>query len=205
MAQDIRNMIKDHKPENPGSLSQGHEARFAERLEAAFSEKKDRKGVSWWRIAAMIVAFVGVAMFAYFSMSKDDTLKPGEDIVQEDQGLQPETVDTPEVPQITLGDLSPGLKKVEDFYTNGINVQLASLEINDDNRELIDGYMERLGELDAEYQKLNNELNELGPSEATVNALINNLQLRLEMLFKLKNKLKELKDNENEQFNSTTA
>jgi len=56
--------------------------------------------------------------------------------------------------------------------------------------------------LDKEYKLLNKELNDVGPSEASVNALIDNLKLRLELLFKLKNKLKELKNIENEEFSS---
>jgi uncharacterized small protein (DUF1192 family) len=101
-----------------------------------------------------------------------------------------------------LATLSPDLKKVEEFYRAGINVQLASLKITDDNRELVDGYMQRLAALNKEYERLNAELNQYGPSEATVTALIDNLKLRLELLFKLKNKLKELKNQNNEEFNA---
>jgi hypothetical protein len=79
---------------------------------------------------------------------------------------------------------------------------LASLQVNDENNELIDGYLERLTELDTEYSKLNNEMNLNGPSEETVTALIDNLKFRLELLFKLKNKLKELKNLNNEEFSS---
>ena len=62
--------------------------------------------------------------------------------------------------------------------------------------------MQQLSELDKEYQRLTLDLNEAGPTEATITALIDNLQLRLELLFKLKNKLKELKNQNNEQINS---
>ena len=55
--------------------------------------------------------------------------------------------------------------------------------------------MNRLDVLNNDYLLLNKELNESGPNEANVNALIDNLKLRLELLFKLKNKLKELKLN----------
>jgi len=47
---------------------------------------------------------------------------------------------------------------------------------------------------------LNAELGRVGPTEATVTALIDNLKLRLDLLFKLKNKLKELKKQNNEEF-----
>jgi hypothetical protein len=103
--------------------------------------------------------------------------------------------------QITLGDLSPDLKKVEDYYMTGINVQLASLKFTEDNKALIEGYMRQLSELNDEYKNLNAELNTNGPSEATITAMIDNLKLRLELLFKLKNKLKELKNQKDEKIN----
>ena len=82
----------------------------------------------------------------------------------------------------------------------GINVQLASLKITKENKDLVNGYMQRLAELDKEYTTLNLELNKVGPTEATVTALIDNLKMRLDLLFKLKNKLKELKNQDNEEF-----
>jgi hypothetical protein len=58
--------------------------------------------------------------------------------------------------------------------------------------------MEQLSGLDQEYKVLNNELNAMGPNDQTITALIKNLQLRLQLLLKLKNKLNELKSSENE-------
>ncbi|MCB0457805.1 MAG: hypothetical protein KDC91_08685, partial [Flavobacteriaceae bacterium] len=82
---------------------------------------------------------------------------------------------------------------------------LASLQRTPENEELINGYLQRLEELNNAYTLLNKELNEVGPSEATIAALIDNLQLRLELLFKLKNKLKELKNLENETISNIQA
>ncbi|MEZ4858783.1 MAG: hypothetical protein R2781_08230 [Flavobacteriaceae bacterium] len=110
-----------------------------------------------------------------------------------------------QTPTITIGSLSPDLKKVEDFYITGINQQLASLNRTPENEELVNGYLQRLEELNNAYNLLNKELNEVGPSEATITALIDNLQLRLELLFKLKNKLKELKSLENETISNIQA
>ena len=84
----------------------------------------------------------------------------------------------------------------------GINLQLASLKIAPENKELVDGYMSQLSILDKEYKKLNLELNKEGPTEATITALIDNLKLRLELLFKLKNKLNEFKTQENEKIDN---
>jgi len=53
--------------------------------------------------------------------------------------------------------------------------------------------MKQLSELDEEYQRLNKEISESGISEEMVNAMIDNLKLRVELLSKLKRKLAELK------------
>ncbi len=189
MAQDIRKMMQQG-PTKGEQLPKGHEARFEEKLKEAFSDKKEKKPFLFWiKIAAVIVVFLGLG---YWFVNLDDGTEGPE--------IADDTIENTEVPGITLGDISPELKKVEDFYLNGIQLQLASLEEDSDNKELIDGYKKRLAELDAEYKRLGEQMNEVGPTEATINALIDNLKLRLELLFKLKNKLKELKQLENEQF-----
>ena len=194
MAQDIREMLKDFRPEGP-KLSEGHETRFEKSLETAFSKRKRNSSFFWVKIAASVAILLSVAYFGFdYFVTKGST--------------GTEIVDTPtinETPIITIGDLSPDLKKVEDFYVTGINQQLASLNRTPENEELINGYLQRLEELNTAYTKLNEELNEVGPSEATITALIDNLQLRLELLFKLKNKLKELKNLENETITNIQA
>jgi hypothetical protein len=135
-----------------------------------------------------------VGYFGYVSILEEPEVEIAETPINKEEYLN----------QISLGDISPNLKKMEEFYTKGINVQLTSLSQSDDeeNKELVEGYLLRFNELDEEYARLTIELNKVGPTEETINALIDNLKLRLELLFKLKNKLKELKNQENEQFKS---
>jgi predicted negative regulator of RcsB-dependent stress response len=197
MAQDIRKLIKEQAPDSP-SLPKGHEARFQERLEQEMGstdvisiERRNGSNRLWLRIAAIAVIVVITGVFGYIYISDEDQNQ----IVETD--VKKENVNN----QLTLGDLSPDLKKIEDYYKTGINVQLASLKITKDNKALIDGYMGQLKELNDEYKVLNAELNNNGPSEATITALIDNLKLRLELLFKLKNKLKELKNQKDEKIN----
>lgn len=190
MARDIRKMLKEH-PQTGQKLSDGHEAKFEAKLKRSFNERKT-KSLPWLKIAAVFAIAVAIAFVGYNSLSE----KTNETIAD-----TTEQENVMEAPKLTLGDLSPDLKKVEDYYMTGINVQLASLQINKDNKELIDGYMKQLSELDKEYQELNRELSAVGPTEETINALIDNLKIRLELLFKLKNKLNELKNKNNEDYN----
>ena len=185
MGQDIRKMMRDYTPETP-RLSDGHEMRFEEKLRQL--DEKPSSGFGWRKIAAVFIVMLAAGALAYYLLDFDGSAST--ELVD---NTNTELLDQNE-PQITMGDLSPDLKKVEDYYMAGINVQLASLKVNDENKELVDSYMIKLNELDAEYQILNKELNEVGPSESTITALIDNLQLRLELLFKLKNKLEELKN-----------
>ncbi|MBT8276363.1 MAG: hypothetical protein KJO39_09490 [Bacteroidia bacterium] len=191
MGQDIRKMMRDYTPETT-KLSEGHETRFEARLKA-LEAKPDRNMFFYLKVAAIVVVLISVGWFAFYSLNGGI----------QDNGItavEEENVTENVAESFTLGDISPDLKKIESYYTTGINVQLASLQVNEDNKELVDGYMQRLSELDIEYQVLNKELNEVGPNEATITALVDNLQLRLELLFKLKNKLKELKKQNNENY-----
>jgi len=196
MGQDIRNMLKEGASDHP-KLSDGHEMRFAKKLEQAFPKKEKKPSFLWLKIAATIIVFMGLGYLTYTNFNKEEIVGPELADTEGNENAMDQ--------EFTLGDLSPDLKKVEEFYTTGIEVQLASLKDNEDNKELIEAYMKRLKELDVEYKKLNKELNEVGPTEATITALVDNLRLRLELLFKLKNKLKELKQLENEQFEEISA
>ena len=60
--------------------------------------------------------------------------------------------------------------------------------------------MEQMADLDEEYQRLNMEISQNGPNEQSIDAMIGNLQLRLELLYKLKNKLKEINQSKDEQY-----
>lgn len=210
MAQDIRELLKN-RPEKDEKMSSNHEDVFLAKLDTHFpldaSVDKTTGNASffWLKVAAVAIVFLTVGFFGYQYISSQN----GETTVNEQfaETTQEDKKNTEilKQPKLTLGDLSPDLKKVEDFYLTGINVQLASLDENDDNKELIEGYKKRIAELDVEYNRLNNELTETGPTEATINALIDNLKLRLDLLFKLKNKLKELKTLDNEKFNDLQA
>lgn len=201
MARDIKKMFENYTPET-SELPKGHEARFEAKLNKAFSEtvceKKDTS-FPWLKIAAVAIVFFSVSFFGYQQLSKKD-LEITENTTNSVVENNPENLEKNDAPKLTLATLSPDLKKVEEYYMTGINMQLASLKINGENKEFVEGYMQRLSELDKEYTLLNAELNKVGPSEATVTALIDNLKMRLDLLFKLKSKLKELKNQNNEEF-----
>ncbi|WP_169718947.1 hypothetical protein [Aequorivita capsosiphonis] len=200
-------MFENYESES-SELHQGHEARFEAKLEAALAENiqeensigkiKKQNSRSWLKIAASLAILLAVSFFGYLQMNTTEV--DGSNTNKSIVGTESEKIENSEKTKRSLADISPDLKKVEEYYMAGINVQLASLKINPENKDLVDGYMQRLSELDKEYTSLNVELAKVGLTETTVTALIDNLKLRLDLLFKLKNKLKELKTQNNEDF-----
>ncbi len=187
MGQDLRDLFKDEKNKKY-VLRKGHETRFSERLEDAFPPRK-RSAFFYIRIAASIAVLLSVGFFVYQDYHISEPMKTT--VLQKDNGAK-------EAGEISLGDLSPDLKRVEHYYVNTINMELSQLNVSADNKVIVDDFMERLNELNTEYRVLIKELNETGPNEQTITALIKNLQLRLQLLQKLKEKLNQLKSSINE-------
>jgi GH15 family glucan-1,4-alpha-glucosidase len=195
MAQDLRELMRETKVDGL-EQREGHQSRFQDRLAKALPEqdKNEHKGaatnLSWnffLKIAAVIILAGGIVWF----VSKNSLTNTDTEIVSTDADLQEK-----EDAAVQLSDLSPQFKKVEDYYLASINVEIARLEITDENKELVDAFLKQLAELDAEYARLNKEITESGISEEMVNAMVENLRLRLELLSKLKKKLSELKASE---------
>jgi len=179
MAQDLRDLFKDNQIKSNIAMSEGHKARFLEKLDRELPQETGSKHVKLWGIAASVIVLLGLSYGA---------LQFGSQVGPE----QPEEMGAPGVS--TLGDVSPELKKVEDFYLASINLQLSKIELTLDNKELFDGYLTKLEELNTEYQILNLELTENGPNALTVDALINNLKLRLNLLIRLQDQIKALEE-----------
>ncbi len=196
MGHDLREMFnKEREKQNP-VMKKGHEDRFLSRLEEEMPVQQAKKRVHtafWLQMAASVAVLVSVGLYFLGSDNKQDVNEAGTKVV--DSNVQEATT-------ISLGDLSPDLKKIENYYLSNINLELSDLQVDPDNKEVMDNFMERLGELDAEYRRLNQELNQFGPNDQTINALIGNLQLRLQLLQKLKSKLNQLKSSKNEQKSS---
>jgi hypothetical protein len=181
MAQDLRNLFEEEQKDQHIKMSDDHEARFLEKLDQELPvKKKSAYKFSYMQIAASVVLLLGLSFGAYqfFHVSTEPT----------------EPTKVVETNFKTLGDFSPDLKKVEDYYLASINLELSKVKLTPENKELFDGYVERLKELNDEYDKLTIELNENGPNEETLDALIANLKFRLNLVMRLKEKLQEFNE-----------
>ena len=190
MGQDLRELFKKQREDQHFQMKAGHEDRFINRLEEEFPlQKKTTIDFRWLGIAASVVF---LAVISVFFFKKEPVNDDGVTVVQQ-------TSEQPVKQTIGLGDLSPDLQKIETYYVANINLALSKLEVSDDNKELVDGYLERLEELNKEYEVLSKELNEIGPNDQTIAAMVQNLQLRAQLLQKLNEKLNQLKSSKNEQ------
>lgn len=201
MAQDIRDMFGKEDSGNGEKLIRGHQKRFEARLDREFPQEKSGNNFFFLRIAAILVVALGVGFF--FWNNSGNTIE--ENQVVETPINDPEEEETPAEKQFQLSDISPEFKKIETYYLAGINMELAKLEVTNDNKALIDAFMLELAELDKEYQRLNAELAQSGPNEQTIEAMIANLQLRLDLMIKLKNKLNEMKNSKNKNYENLQA
>jgi hypothetical protein len=179
MAQDLRNLFNEDPKDQHVKMSEGHEARFLQKLDNALPKGNKSSQFSFLNIAASVIVLLGLS-YGAFQLFQGPNIEP--ETHQVVSNLK------------TLGDVSPDLKKVEDFYLASINLELSKVELTPDTKELFDGYVARLKELNEEYDRLTIELNENGPNEETLNALIDNLKFRLNLVMRLKEKLQEFND-----------
>ena len=180
MPKDIRKMLENY-PEESVNLSADHSKKFESKLmKELHQEKPKRRTVYWLSIAASLALLITVVVKFI------DGPGPGPD---------PDPIeDNTTTKQISLGNISPELNTIETYYINSINLELSQLEMTDENKELVDSYLTKIGELTKEYKSLTTELNKNGVNDQTIDALISNLQLRLQLLKRLKKQLNTFKD-----------
>jgi len=204
MGQDIREMFASEEQVGKEKLSKGHQRRFEARLEEALPVKKKRKNYSsFFQIAAVLVVALGIGAFFFFNTNQDPVQNNNQMV--ETPGQESATDEKVRSTEYRLSDVSPEFKKIEDYYMASVNIQLAKLDMTPGNKELIDAFMMKLETLNEEYIALNAEIQETGLNEETVEAMIANLQLRLDLLKKLKTKLNEIKQSKDNRYENYQA
>lgn len=185
MPKDIRDILKEAKGSR--ELKENHRQRFEARLLQLHKPKK-KSNFFFLKVAASILL---VAAIGYFSL-------PTSPVDAESQPVVSTKI-------TSLSSVSPEMKQIEDYYVTAINYELSSIEITPENQEILDDYLEKVGKLTDDYQRLNAELSKNGINEKTINALITNLQLRLQLLVQLKDTLNEMKTSKNEENENITV
>lgn len=198
MAQDIRELFKNDLSIPDEGLKRGHEARFNARLDAHFgkAEKAKAEGYLWMKIAAVLVVVIAIS-----GLLLNNPLSSG---AQADQPTEVHAVANAQPTKVQLSDFSPEYKQIEDRYLASIHMELAQLNVTEDNKAIVDAFMGQLEELNQEYDRLNADLVATGVNDQNIQALIDNLQFRLDLLTKLKDKLNELQESQNNEIQTNT-
>lgn len=173
MQKDIKKMFENYIGVK-ANLSANHHDKFQKKLMKEMHLNKSRFQIyKWVSIAASVLLIVSLA-YSFYTKDPVEIKTPNENIIR-------------------LGSISPELNTIENYYINSIHLELSELEMTDENKELLDGYLSKIEELTKEYTLLTKELNTKGVNDKTIDALISNLQLRLQLLQRLKKKLNSLK------------
>jgi hypothetical protein len=180
MQQDIREQLKKYKGENV-ELSSNHTHKFEALLQQEmYQQKPKKKTFKWLSIAASVVLLISLGVKFYPTKNTATNLTDTE--IESTQK------------QITLGNISPEFNAIETYYTNSINLEISQLDLSEEYKEIVDSYLLKISELTKEYKSLTKELNTKGVNDATIDALIRNMQLRLQLFQRLKKQLNELKN-----------
>ena len=173
MPKDLREILKNETMETE-KLSKNHRKNFEAKLQKELHTER-KASTMFWKIAASFLVIIGLgSSIFYFSNNS---------VVEDTSIAKIES----------LGSISPELKTIENYYLASIQTEISNLEETPENKVLLDGYLEKISELTIDYKELTEELNEQGLNEKPINALIENLQLRLKLLYQLKEQLDELK------------
>lgn len=203
MAQDIRELLKQDKQLPSEQMREGHRERFMDRLDEQLPVQPNKSSNTyfWLKIAASVVVIFSISLMTFNQFVGNDT-------------NDTQIVDNTEVKNSTvllnkqsspLAEISPEYEELENSVLTTIKVQLSQITIDDTNRELVESFMVRLEKLNSEYQQLNKELMQVGPNQQSVEAMIENLKLRLSLLSRLNDKLKELEKIANESYDEIQA
>ncbi len=147
----------------------GHEERFLSKLQYRNSERA--KGVSWWKPLA--VAASVLFAFGLFLGSATDVFKGGD----------------------SLAEVSPEVSNTERYFAGVIEQQLNLLEQEDspEAEKLVSDAMKQLDQLEDEYSQLKSDLLEGGDQKILLSAIVQNFQMRIDLLEDVMEKLENVK------------
>ena len=177
MRQNLKQKFEEERSKNYKRKA-NHEDVFIESLYTELPLKK-RSSLFKLKVAASIVILIGIGFTSYFLINP---------LINNAQNTM----------AYSLKNISPELKEIENFYTNSINKSLTEINQSDHKPDAVNRYMNRLSILKKEHKVLIKELNDEGPNSQSINVLIHNLKLQLELLQELKEQLNPVKKEINE-------
>ncbi len=115
-----------------------------------------------------------------------------------------EHVFSPDAKKMSLGEVSPEYRNVEQYYVNQVNMmetQIEDIWINDHPREK-EMLLEELDGMDKIYDELQRDLKANPNDERVINAMINHYQSKINVMNYILSQLKEIQSENENEYNS---
>ncbi len=166
-----KDFFEDSEPSN------GHFERFNRKLEMRFQAKVVKRSIGPYLLRAAVVTLL-VTLSSLWTW--DHFIRPGSS-------------------RMTLGDVSPQYKEVENYYIHQVNLmesEIGTVEITNspEQKEML---MKEMKTMDSTYVSLQKELKANPNDERIINAMIEHYQTKVEVMSYIVNQLKAIR-NENE-------
>ena len=174
-----RDFFEDQEP------SEGHLDRFSRKLEVRFGATTAIRSIVPYLLKAAVVTLL-ITLSSLWTW--DHFIRPDRS-------------------RMTLGDVSPQYREVENYYIHQVNLmesEIGSITLSGDaeQREMLNA---ELRSMDSVYVQLQKELKANPDDERIINAMIEHYQTKLDVMTFIVNQLKTIRnENENENENQNT-
>jgi CHASE3 domain sensor protein len=167
MEQDIRNLFKDEDETN-NKLPASHRDGFLEKLKASAKVPKQTNYAFIYKMAAALVLFVSIGFVVYQQANKNNI-----------EVVKTETIEAQ-------------LKNIEMQYLVSIDAEWKNFIALAKDKNLVKRYQQRLNGLDQNYQEMSVRFNDDNNNISLIEALVKNLQTRLQLLKDIQEHIKIL-------------
>ena len=172
----IEDVIRENKDFFEAEPSKGHLERFNAMLEVRFRKEAPKRSIVPYLLRAAVVTLL-VTLSSLWVW--DNFLSAGSK-------------------RMTLGDVSPQYKEVENYYVHQVNMmegELSNLDFS--NPEQKDMLMKEMNSMDSVYVSLQKELKANPNDQRIINAMIEHYQTKVDVMNYIISQLKSLR-NENQ-------
>lgn len=176
----LEEYIMDNREEfDMAELPEGHFERFKQKLDAQSSKKRTPVMYIRYASAAAVIAVMLTLSVLYVN---DNWISPRQDKLP------------------SLADVSPEFAEAEAYFVSTINHQEQTIdELGQEGLEVEKQmFMKEVQDMDSVYTKLQKELKANPNDERVVNAMIKHYQMRIKVMTRIVNQLKQVKQIKNQ-------
>ncbi len=182
----IEDIIRNNKEFfNGAEPSEGHFERFTRKLEIRFGDKTIKRSIVPYLLKAAVVTLLVTL----------SSLWTWDHFIRSDRN------------KMTLGDVSPQYKEVENYYVHQVNLmesELVDIDLKNspEQKQIL---MSEMRSMDSVYVQLQKELKANPNDERIINAMIEHYQTKLEVMSYIVSQLKAMRnENQNKTENEKT-